>query len=91
MPDPSAPRVALWRVDPQTVRVTQTTTIGPNHTYVPTLELSAGAGSLWVTDYDSGTVVRVNPESGQVISTIRIGGHPFGIAFGANRIWVTVS
>jgi YVTN family beta-propeller protein len=59
--------------------------------YVPTLELTSGAGSLWVTDYDSGTVVRVNPESGHVITTIKIGGHPFGIAFGANRIWVTVS
>jgi YVTN family beta-propeller protein len=91
VPDPSARRLALWRVDPQTMRVTQTTPLGPSQTYVPTLELSAGAGSLWVTDYDGGAVVRVNPESGQVITTIKIGGHPFGVAFGANRIWVTVS
>ena len=73
------------------MRVTQTTPLGPRGMYVPTLELTSGAGSLWVTDYDSGTVVRVNPESGHVITTIKIGGHPFGIAFGANRIWVTVS
>jgi streptogramin lyase len=41
VPDPSAPRVALWRVDPQTMRVTQTTSIGPSDVYLPTLEVSA--------------------------------------------------
>jgi YVTN family beta-propeller protein len=91
VPDPSGPRVALWRVDSQTMRVTQTTSVGPINAYLPTLEVGAGAGSLWVTDYNAGTVVRVNPESGQVIKTIKIGGHPYGVAFGANRIWVTVS
>ncbi len=91
VPDPSAPRVALWRIDPQTVRVTQTTSIGPNPTFVPTLELTAGAGALWVTNYDAETVVRVDPASGKVTSIIRIGGHPYDIAFGANRVWVTVS
>jgi hypothetical protein len=35
--------------------------------------------------------VRVDSKTNVVKATIRIGHHPFGIAFGANRIWVTVS
>ena len=33
----------------------------------------------------------VDPETGVVKATIHLGHHPFGVAFGANRIWVTVS
>jgi YVTN family beta-propeller protein len=44
-----------------------------------------------VTNFDAGTLVRVDPRSGVVKATIHIGHHPFGVAFGANRIWVTVS
>jgi YVTN family beta-propeller protein len=91
VPDPTRPRVSLWLIDPQTVRVVQTIDVGPGLKYLPSLELTAGAGALWVTNYDAGTVVRVDPTSGTVTSTIKVGGHPFGIAFGANRIWVTVS
>ena len=50
-----------------------------------------GAGAIWVTNFDAGTLVRVDPASGKVMSTIQVGAHPFGVAFGANRIWVTVS
>ena len=91
VPDPIRTRVSLWGIDPQTVRVVQTIDVGPGLSYLPSLELTSGAGSLWVTNYDAGTVVRVDPASGKVMSTIRVGGHPFGIAFGDNRIWVTVS
>jgi YVTN family beta-propeller protein len=93
VPDPTRPRVSLWLVDPQTMRVVQTIDAGPSMAYArpPSLELTAGAGALWVTNYDAGTVVRVDPSTGTVTSTIKVGGHPFGIAFGANRIWVTVS
>jgi streptogramin lyase len=84
-------RVALWRVDPLTVRVMQTISIGPERGYPPALELTAGAGAIWVTNFFAGTLVRVDPKLGVVTATIKIGHHPFGVAFGANRIWVTVS
>jgi YVTN family beta-propeller protein len=90
MPDPGAFRGTLWRIDPGTARVTQTTTVGPGLMSIPSLELTAGAGAIWVTNYDAGTVFRVDPASGHVVSTIRTGGHPAAITFGANRIWVTV-
>jgi streptogramin lyase len=55
------------------------------------MELTSGAGDIWVTSFDAGTLVRVDPRSGVVKATIHLGHHPFGVAFGANRIWVTVS
>ncbi len=84
-------RVALWRVDPLTVRVIQTISLGPELGYPPTLELTAGAGAIWVTNFFAGTLTRVDPKLGVVTATIKIGHHPFGVVFGANRVWVTVS
>jgi YVTN family beta-propeller protein len=84
-------RIVLDRIEPKTVQVEDSIPIGPAVGYPPTMELASGAGDIWVTNFDSGTVVRVDPRSGTVKKTIRIGYHPFGIGFGANRIWVTVS
>jgi YVTN family beta-propeller protein len=91
LPSSSYPHVDLARIDPLSMQVAQMTPIGVSTGYPPTLELAAGAGDLWVTSFDEGTVVRVDSKTNVVKATIRIGHHPFGIAFGANRIWVTVS
>lgn len=82
----------VWRLDPTNLVVTQTTFFGH---YVgsgpPTLDLAFGDGALWVASYDDGTVVRIDPTSGNVTKVIRVGGHPSGIAVGGGRVWVTVS
>jgi YVTN family beta-propeller protein len=91
VPDPNRPALALWRVDPGTVRVTQTITIGRANTYLASLDVALGAGSVWVTNYQAGTLVRVDPTTLDVIATIKIGSHPYGITVGAGRVWVTVS
>ncbi len=91
VPEPGVTRVSLWRVDQQTMRVTQTITVGKSVRYLQGMEIAAGGGSLWVTNFELGTVVRVDPASGTVKATIELGHHPFGIAFDANRVWVTVS
>jgi YVTN family beta-propeller protein len=91
VPDPSISSVALWRVDQQTMRVTQTITVGKSVRYLQGMEIAAGGGSLWVTNYELGTVVRVDPGSGTVKATIKVRRSPFGIAFGADRVWVTVT
>lgn len=82
---------AVWRFDPITARVTQTTTLGKVVGFPPTLEIAFGEGAVWVASYDAGTVTRLDPVTGNVVTTIPIGGHPSGIAVGANRVWVTVS
>ena len=55
------------------------------------LELATGAGAIWVTNFFAGTLVRVDPKLGVVTATMKIGHRPFGVADGADRIWVTVS
>ena len=90
-PAPYGSHAAVWRFDPITARVTQTTTLGRVVGYPPTLDIAFGEGALWLASYDAGTVTRLDPVTGNVVATIRIGGHPSGIAVGAKRIWVTVS
>jgi YVTN family beta-propeller protein len=91
VPEPNRPMAALWRVDPGTVRVTQTISIGKQLTYLPTFDIAIGAGAIWVTNFDAGTVVRVDPRTLTVVAKIHVGNHPSGIKVGADRVWVTVS
>ena len=91
LPDPTRPLAALWEVDPATVRVAHTITLGKGTSILLSLDVAVGAGSLWVTNYEDGTLVRVDPKTLTVIETIKIGHHPSGVTFGAGRVWVTVS
>jgi YVTN family beta-propeller protein len=90
-PAPSGPQAAVWRLDPITARVTQTTQLGKVVGFPPTLEIAFGEGAVWVASYDAGTVTRLDPVTGNIVATIRTGGHPSGIAVGASQVWVTVS
>ena len=89
-PEYSSGRLALWRIDPQTVRVAQTIDVGTARSYLETLALAVGAGSIWLANYDDGTLLRIDPVTGTVAATIHIGGHPRGVTIGAGRVWVTV-
>ena len=64
-----------------------------SHELVGQWDYGAGVNDVAVGGgcFDAGTVTRVDPATGNVVATIRIGGHPSGIAVGANRVWVTVS
>jgi YVTN family beta-propeller protein len=87
---PSSPDLVIWRLDPQTLRVTRTISIGRTNSFLGTVDVAAGAGAVWATNSNDGTLVRIDPRTGKVDATIRIGRHPRGIAVGADRIWVTV-
>lgn len=85
-------RSVVWWLDPANLSVTQTTFFGHGVAAgPPTLDLAFGEGALWVASYDDGTVVRIDPTSGNVSKEIRVGGHPSGIAVGDGKVWVTVS
>jgi YVTN family beta-propeller protein len=89
---PVTDQMALWRLEPSTARVIQTIPFGTLRPgYPPTLAVALGDGAVWVANFDNGNLVRVDPDTGTVVRTIHLGGHPSGIAFGANRVWVTVS
>jgi YVTN family beta-propeller protein len=84
-------RAAVWKIDPLAARVIQTAQFGHELRHPPTLDIAVGAGAVWATNYEEGTVVRIDPRTAQVVTTIRIGGHPSGIVVGWNRLWVTVT
>src|SRR6266540_2224596 len=83
-------RVAIWRLEPQTVRVTETISLAKLRHYAPTLGIASGMGSIWLTNFADGTLQRVDPATSTVLATIRVGGHPYGVAVGKQRVWVTV-
>jgi YVTN family beta-propeller protein len=58
---------------------------------VPPPERSAmalGAGSLWLADHQGGAVRRLDPDTGALQATIRLGDGPTAMAYGAGAIWV---
>jgi hypothetical protein len=90
---------ALVRVDPRTLRVRQTVSapVGPSSSTLT--HLAIGAGAVWWSGSDAGTVWRVDPASGRIVATIRVtralttfaDSVPLGIATGAGAVWVTVT
>ena len=80
----------VLRIDPLTARVTATTEVIPLRNYPPTLSIAYGDGSVWVASFDTGRVIRLDPNT-RAVRSIRVGGHPSGIAYGDGRVWVTVS
>jgi DNA-binding beta-propeller fold protein YncE len=49
--------------------------------------VTIGAGSVWVTNPDTGAVMRFDPD-GKVTARISLGGRPGAIVSGGGRIWV---
>lgn len=88
-------RGALWvttragvlvRVDPVSRRVVAKIPVGTDSN-----DVVAGAGSIWVANYGSRTVSRVNPRSNRVGKTIELPGllgGASGIAFAGGAVWV---
>jgi DNA-binding SARP family transcriptional activator/DNA-binding beta-propeller fold protein YncE len=80
----------VMRIDPLTARVTATSEVIPLRDYPPTLSIAYGNGYVWVASFDTGRVIRLDPNT-EAVRSIRVGGHPSGIAVGHGKVWVTVS
>jgi len=52
------------------------------------VNVAAGAGSVWVSNQDDGTISRIDETSGAVTATITVGGQPGGVGFGDGSLWV---
>jgi peptide/nickel transport system substrate-binding protein len=50
--------------------------------------VAAGAGAVWVADYNAGTVSRIDLATRAVVAPIPVGSTPTGIAVGADAVWV---
>ena len=53
--------------------------------------ITAADGSLWVTNPDAGTVVRIDAETKALVDTIQVGVDPAGIAADEEAVWVVES
>jgi peptide/nickel transport system substrate-binding protein len=51
--------------------------------------VARGAGSLWVTDRESRSLVQVDPSTFEVVERIPVGVGPTGVAVAADLVWVT--
>jgi YVTN family beta-propeller protein len=90
----------LARVDPRTEEVTHFPLgVGDGDVGTPAGvgDVAVAAGSVWVTispvndgSYEvlRGTILRIEPSTGQVVARIPVGRNPVGIAEGEGAIWV---
>jgi DNA-binding beta-propeller fold protein YncE len=55
----------------------------------PPLRLDAGPKAVWVTSEEDGALTRLDPETGEVLSTRSLGRGASGVAVGSKWVWVT--
>jgi DNA-binding beta-propeller fold protein YncE len=51
-------------------------------------DVAAGAGAVWVANFDEDTVTRIDPTRAIVTGSFRVGRNPSGIALAGGRVWV---
>jgi serine/threonine protein kinase len=85
----------LLGVDPRTLRTTRTITSVPGRIG----SIVYGGRSLWWNDAREGVVLRFDPETGKIMSSVRVAPessrrkrfHSSSIATGTDAVWVTVT
>ncbi len=78
----SAADGTLSGVDPETLKVISTQEVGRGVSGV-----TIGAGSVWVSNPRTGTVLRIDA-AGHVTARLHLGGSPGAIVSGGGRVWV---
>jgi branched-chain amino acid transport system substrate-binding protein len=76
----------LWRIDPEGHTVPRPIDVGFGVTAI-----AYGAGSIWVTNFVSDEVLRVDPRTNKVASRIALAGTPPSVAADENGAWVSVA
>ncbi|MHB1242325.1 MAG: protein kinase domain-containing protein [Gaiellaceae bacterium] len=54
------------------------------------VDVAAAAAAVWVACSLDRAVARLDPETGEVVATIALGGTPYRLAAGAGAVWVSV-
>jgi streptogramin lyase len=74
----------LSRIDPATMKVTETIPIGGE-----IAGLDVGEGYVWATLSETGRLVRVNPDTNEVDGVpIAVGGRPLGLDVADGFVWI---
>jgi len=56
----------------------------------PASELAAAGGYIWAAEDVNKTIQKVDPTTGEVVSTIHLDGYPSWLASGTDKLWVAV-
>ena len=54
------------------------------------VDVAFGEGAVWVVNRLDRTVMRLDPDSGDVVAEIGVGNEPQRVAAGEGSVWVTV-
>jgi YVTN family beta-propeller protein len=54
----------------------------------PRSAMAIGAGSIWLADHSDGAVRRLDPATGAITATVRLGDGPSAMVFGHGSAWV---
>jgi YVTN family beta-propeller protein len=85
------------RIDPNTNQVVATIKFGPGTSIWKTLlsqypaayfGFAAGAGAVWVTAFNHGVVLRIDPDSNEMARAVPVGRKPSLIAVCGSTVWV---
>ncbi|HET9442250.1 MAG TPA: hypothetical protein VFO65_02935, partial [Acidimicrobiales bacterium] len=74
---------ALRRIEARTGRELGRAEVGPEP-----MAVAAAGGSVWVTNRDDGTLLRLDPGTLEVRQVVVVGGSPGRIAWSAGAVWV---
>ena len=83
--DPRGRKSALTRV---LVRIIKGPTLRKVEVGGQPFSLAEAAGSIWIANFLSGTVERLDPATNRVTARIQVGGQPYGLAAGGGSVWV---
>jgi YVTN family beta-propeller protein len=73
----------LWRIDPQTRRITATIRLG-----FPPGDVAVGGGAAWLTDELADRLIRIDPSTNRIRAAIPVGRGARAVTFGDGSVWV---
>jgi streptogramin lyase len=74
----------LYRLDPDSGEIASRIDVAASAPY----NLWTGADSVWTIDDDSGEVIRVSPETEEVVARVTVGDGPADMVFSGTSAWV---
>jgi streptogramin lyase len=82
----------LLRIDPKSGRILMRAKVGSKgrdiDQTVTADTISQGLGALWITYCATGSVYRIDPESGKTVASIKVGHYPQALTFAGGNVWV---
>ena len=77
----------IVRIDPTTNQIVARVALGSGNDEIDAM--TATTSDVWVADYDLSTVYRIDPKTGELKATIKVGAQPEGIVANGDGVWTS--